>query len=150
MKSLGCIIMSSLVVFLVATFTSWAAPPSEDCGQVDNGMGETVASISDCMDQLLTAQSDMIDAVEEVVIGMQGMNLSSFGVERFGMRQSVMEEDLMPNIQFLRDEHGRAMAANKAVDDADYDEIVIGFVFIETLANAEGNPRCVLVARKLL
>ena len=122
MKSLGCIIMSSLVVFLVATSTSWAAPPSENCGQVDNGSGETVTSISDCMDQLLTAQSDMIDAVEEVVIGMQGMNLSSFGVERFGMRRSVMEEDLMPNIQFLRDEHGRAMAANKAVDDADYDE----------------------------
>ncbi|MDP2622617.1 MAG: hypothetical protein Q8Q29_02330, partial [Actinomycetota bacterium] len=122
MRSFGCIIMSSLVVFLVAMSTSWAAPPTEDCGQVDNGSGKTATSVSACMDQLLAAQLGMIDAVEDVVIEMEGVRRSFSGAERFGLRQSATQEDLSAHIQLLRAEHGRAMAASKAVEEADYEE----------------------------
>jgi hypothetical protein len=122
MKSFGRNIMFFLAVFLVAMATSWAAPRSEDCGQADNAVGETETSVSTCVDELLTAQLGMINAVEDVVIEMQGVNLSFFGAERLGLRQSTMQEDLMAHIQLLRDEHGRAMAASKSVEEADYEE----------------------------
>jgi hypothetical protein len=122
MRSFGRNIMSFLAVLLVAMSASWAGPQTEDCGQVNNAVGQPETSVSTCMDELLEAQLGMINAVEDVATEMQGVNLSFIGAERFGLRRSTMQEDLTAHIQLLRDEHGRAMAANKAVEEADYEE----------------------------
>ncbi len=124
MKTLGWTVRSSLVVLLAATSTSWAQgpPPPTICGQVATASGDSKVSVSGCMGELLTAQLAMIVAVEGVVNEMHGMNLSAFGAERFGLRKSIMEDDLKAKIQFLHDEHDRALAANEVVEDDDYEE----------------------------
>ena len=113
-KLFESIVMLSLLILLAAPSTTWA---EGECGQV-NSSGEI--SVSVCMAELLTAQVGMIDSVEDVVMEMESMNLASFGAAPVALSSS--EDDLMEKLQFLRDEHGRAVEANDAVEETDYDE----------------------------
>jgi hypothetical protein len=113
-KLFESIVMLSLLILLAAPSTTWA---EGECGQVDPN-GEV--SVSVCMDELLASQLNMIESVEDVVTEMDSMNLALFGAAPLALSSS--EDDLMKKLQFLRDEHGRAVAADDAVEETDYDE----------------------------
>jgi len=111
-------VVFSLVVFLVGTPTNWAQEshmPPLDC--------ENDRSVGACMGELLDLQLDTIDEVEGMLMDMKAMNIFSFSPEMAAQR-GAMEEDLFARINTLRNEHGRAMAANGATKDSEFDEML--------------------------
>jgi len=113
-KLFESIVMLSLLILLAAPSTTWA---EGECGQVDPN-GEV--SVSVCMDELLASQLNMIESIEDVVTEMDSMNLALFRAAPLALSSS--EDDLMKKLQFLHDEHERAVAAKDAVEETDYDE----------------------------
>ena len=90
-------------------------PPPLDC--------ENDRSVGACMGELLDVQLGTIDEVEGMLMDMKAMNIFSFSPEMAAQR-GAMEEDLFARIQTLRNEHGRAMAANEATTDSEFDEML--------------------------
>lgn len=107
-------VMLSLLILLAAPSTTWAE------GECERGDSNGEASVSVCMDELLASQLNMIKSVEDVVTEMESMNLALFGAAPLALSSS--DDDLMKKLQFLRDEHGRAVAADDVVEETDYEE----------------------------
>lgn len=119
MNSFGWIVMSSLVVFFVPTSPSWAQTAASPPTNCEDG------SIGSCVGDLLDEELEMIDQVELLLRDMQAMGLLSLAQDRFAMASAGpdTQADFFARINTLRNEHARAMAANDATPDSEYDEM---------------------------
>ena len=119
MKSFGWIVMSSLVVFLMATSTSWAQAggPRLTC---DEG------SVGSCIGDMLDEQSSLMDEVDGLLDDMAAAGIFSFGRDQFGLgtQEIEIEEDLRERMAKLRNANGRAGETNAAITDEEYDEML--------------------------
>ncbi|MCW8830032.1 MAG: hypothetical protein OQK32_00760, partial [Gammaproteobacteria bacterium] len=131
MKSFGRTVIFFILIFLMATSASWAAP--QRGGTCDEG------SIGSCMDELLDEQGALILEVEGMVMDMQAMGIFSTDRYRSIMAELAtqgyevpddpdirgnMPDDIATRLENLKQDHRRAKETNDTISDDEYDEML--------------------------
>lgn len=126
MKSFGWIVMSSLVVFLMMTSTSWAqGGPPRTCDE--DSIGGCVGEILDEQDATITAVEELLNVMEPMLGGIRAANVFSFSPQQFGLTAGENGPDLgdlRARIQTLKDSNRRAKDTNDVTSDDEYDGFV--------------------------
>jgi hypothetical protein len=122
-KTFGWIVMFALLVFFVASSTSWAGRDCPDCED----------SVGGCIDEILCEEEGMIDDVEAIVIDIEAvmqdltaMGLFSAGGDYAGLevRIAEMPAEILARLETLENDRGRAQSANNANTDEEYDDML--------------------------
>lgn len=124
LKSFVWIVIITFLLSLTTPYTSraqgHACPACED-------------SVGGCIDEILCEEDGMIDDVEEIVIDIEAMiqDLKAMGLFSLGgdyagleVRIAEMPAEILERLETLRNDRGRAQAANDANADEEYDDML--------------------------